>query len=122
MAAAPVRHLDQQRVNAVAVVGDEFERTDERSATPDRARAALAQARGRLAQVLLREIWTQSAALDVGIWGRAVTEVEADRTLRAAAEQGVIHIDPTDAGGDTVQERRGGPRRFLRRLIGADAE
>ena len=119
MAAAPVRRLEHQRLNAVAVVGDELvEPSAELQGRRERARTALARVRARLSQTLLGEIWTQSAGLDVAIWGHAATEVEADRTLREAADRGVLFIDPTPATEEDERGRRGRLRGVLGRLTG----
>jgi hypothetical protein len=56
-------------------------------------------------------MWAESATLDVAIWGPMVSDVEADRYLREAAERGVIHLDPAPP-----TENTGRLRRLLHRL------
>lgn len=111
MAVNALRLLDQRQVNAIALGAAEAEPEEAVCSARTGARAALARARARLSHRLLAEIWTESADLDVAIWGPLVSDVEADRYLREAAERGVIHLDPVPAA-----EEPGLFRRLRRRL------
>jgi hypothetical protein len=98
-------------VNAVALGAAEADPPETVSAARAGALAALSRARTRLSQRLLSEIWTESADLDVAIWGSMVSDVEADRYLRDAAERGVIYLDPAPP-----VESQSRLRRWARRL------
>src|SRR5437868_2787513 len=82
------------RVRTVALTGDELEAPEMVPEKRAADAAAFAQARSHLAQRLLDDVWDDAAALDVGLWGPSVTEVEADRTLREAIDRGAVYLDP----------------------------
>lgn len=103
--------LTDRQVNAVALGAAEADPPEVVCSARAGARAALSRARARLSRRLLAEIWTESANLDVAIWGPAASEVEADRYLRDAAERGVIYLDPASS-----VENDGRFRRLMRRL------
>jgi len=115
MAAEAIRLLDERQVNAIALGAVDTDSPDAVCSARASARSALARARARLSRRLLSEMWAESATLDVAIWGPAVSEVEADRYLREAAERGVIHLDPAPPS-----ENAGPLRRLLRRLTALD--
>jgi hypothetical protein len=103
--------LNEPQVNAVALGAAEAEPPETISAARTGALAALSRARAGLSRRLLAEIWTESADLDVAIWGPLVSDVEAGRYLRDAAERGVIYLDPAPP-----VEHQGRLRRLVRRL------
>jgi hypothetical protein len=111
MVARSISPLDEPQVNAVALGAAEADPPETVSAARSSARAALSRARARLSQRLLAEIWTESADLDVAIWGSVVSDVEAGRYLRDAAERGVIYLDPAPP-----VEERGRLQRWMQRL------
>jgi len=113
MVAKAISPLEERQVNAIALGAAEADPPETVNSARAGARAALSRARARLSRRLLAEIWTESANLDVAIWGPAVSDVEADRYLRDAAERGVIYLDPAPAA-----EQSGRLRRLVRRLAG----
>ena len=118
MAAIPAR-LDQRQVAAIALGLAEADPPEVVSTTRAGARSALARARGALSRRLLDEIWAPSASVDVGVWGPAVCEVEADRHLREALDRGLIYLDPA-APADAPSPLRH-VQRLLRRLTAPNA-
>jgi aryl-alcohol dehydrogenase-like predicted oxidoreductase len=102
---------DEGQVNAIALGAAETDPPETVSAARAGTLAALSRARSRLSRRLLTEMWTESANLDVAIWGPLVSDVEAGRYLRDAAERGVIYLDPAPP-----VEHPSRLRRLVRRL------
>jgi hypothetical protein len=111
MVARAISPVEERQVNAVALGAAEAEPPETVSAARSGALAALSRARAMLSRRMLSEIWTESADLDVAIWGPMVSDIEADRYLRDAAERGVIYLDPAPP-----DDHRGRLQRWARRL------
>jgi hypothetical protein len=111
MVARAISPRVEPQVNAVALGAAETDPPEAVTAARSGALAALRRARAGLSRRLLTEMWTESANLDVAIWGPLVSDVEAGRYLRDAAERGVIYLDPAPP-----IEHQGRLQRLVRRL------
>jgi hypothetical protein len=115
--AVALRDLNDAQVNAIALgLAEPIESTD---ASRARERRAFERARDRLARRLLKDMWAETANLDVGVWGWPVCQAEAERYLLDLAERGVIYIDPAAEPDDRaltpVTRLLGRARGLLRR-------
>ena len=106
MAAGPAPGSGDPRLRAVALTGDELEAPERVPEERRRSEAAFEQARSRLADRLLDDVWHEAAALDVGVWGPSVSEAEAERALREAIDRGAAYLDPAAPPARTSLIRR----------------
>src|SRR5438067_11767382 len=111
MATDATHPLTQEQIRAIA---SGFTASDQQDVgpTPAKAETSWRRACARLARSLMRETWHQSAAVDIGLWGRWIYRREAASYLSELAERGALYI----SGGDQPGDAAPGPSSWLGRL------